>query len=45
MKEGMWMLAFVQLESSLAGPVYSQPEAELVSEREFRIPLTPGDLL
>lgn len=40
MKEGVWMLDFVQLESWLVGPVYSQPEAEPASESEFRSPLS-----
>lgn len=39
MKESIWVMDFVQLQSWLVGPVYSQPEAELASEKEFRSPL------
>lgn len=34
------MLDFVPLESWLVSPVYSRPEAEPTSEREFRRPLS-----
>ena len=43
-RENLWMLDFVQLESWLVGPSYSQPEAK-PQKGSSGVLLAPGDLL